>query len=601
MYPPQLSSCSASAHRAADRRSSPRSVAAGMLALLWLTLRLLEHPRRSLLRGGASLGAGHQRRAPRERLDSARVRAGSASGGIANAVGRAGRRARPVRLGEARSSGRCSCGCSRRGDPRRSPLAVVDRRCRDARVRGRRSASTGSDGYPDLLRRLVRHPVSRTATRSWAWLRLLGLPRRRWGEGSRSSLGGAAARRLRRARATRRRASLVHLRGGCDARPEPDRLAALPRRAARAALRSARPRFSVIWLLPGPALGQPEAAATPEGLRPSRRRSWQRFWSSSSCVRDRRRRSQASLSLRSDPGRVVRGSRGRGDSITLARVAPGSIVLCGAVFRRSSWPCSSPLRSTTTRSAEDFQQFYRAAVAILHGRTPYRQLGTVPQAVWGGPYPYPPLAGAGHDSAHCALPQRSRTGHDGASRRGGSRDPVRARGARLALLRRRPSLAATSSPPIQTGNITLRWGSARRSRGGTETGSCRLPQLVGSRSPRSSFLWPLVVWLAATNGRRAPSPHLPMGVGLPRHVVGASSVSTASWDYPDRLRRLDQTLGEDSYTTYIVGLDAGLPSAGCTAALAGLGRRRTGGSRRYRATRVTSARRSSSRCALPSR
>ncbi len=32
-------------------------------------------------------------------------------------------------------------------------------------------------------------------------------------------------------------------------------------------------------------------------------------------------------------------------------------------------------------------------------------------------------------------------------------------------------------------------------------------------------------------------------------------------DYPSLLRRLEDAVGEDSYTAYIVGLDAGLPSA----------------------------------------
>ena len=75
------------------------------------------------------------------------------------------------------------------------------------------------------------------------------------------------------------------------------------------------------------------------------------------------------------------------------------------------------------------------------------------------------------------------------------------------------------------------------------------------------FLWPLVVWLAAT--RRYAS------AGL-RVRQSASALLLVSWaaigfaglvDYPDLLRRLEDVVGDDSYTAYIVGLDLGLPSA----------------------------------------
>ena len=89
--------------------SSPCSSTAGLLALLWLTLRMLGIRRRSLLCGGAALGAVGERRAPREHLDSARVRAGGrvavSRHGVAAGRGRSGWRSR-----RSSSCGRCSCG-----------------------------------------------------------------------------------------------------------------------------------------------------------------------------------------------------------------------------------------------------------------------------------------------------------------------------------------------------------------------------------------------------------------------------------------------------------------------------------------------------------
>ena len=84
------------------------------------------------------------------------------------------------------------------------------------------------------------------------------------------------------------------------------------------------------------------------------------------------------------------------------------------------------------------------------------------------------------------------------------------------------------------------------------------------------FLWPMVVWFAAT--RR-------MLTALATVAVGAA-VLVASWavigfagltDYPHLLSRLDDLVGDNSYTLYIVGLDLGLSSAVARALWLGVG------------------------------
>jgi hypothetical protein len=74
------------------------------------------------------------------------------------------------------------------------------------------------------------------------------------------------------------------------------------------------------------------------------------------------------------------------------------------------------------------------------------------------------------------------------------------------------------------------------------------------------FLWPLVVWLAATRRRLAAV--LACAIGallllLPWAAIGFDGMR----DYPSLLRSLEDTVGEDSYTAYIVALDLGASPA----------------------------------------
>ena len=130
------------------------------------------------------------------------------------------------------SSGRCSCGRSRRVGSARSRSQSGS----GALVTLVAWAIIGFAGlaeYPDLLERLSEIQSERSYS-IVGMASTLGLAegvgqrrdaRRRW----------RAARRLRRARSARRRGAVVHVRGRGDARAEPDRLAALPRPAPRAA------------------------------------------------------------------------------------------------------------------------------------------------------------------------------------------------------------------------------------------------------------------------------------------------------------------------------------------------------------------------------
>ena len=205
----------------------------------------------------------------------------------------------------------------------------------------------------------------------------------------------------------------------------------------------------------------------------------------------------------------------------------------------------------------DFWQFRAAADAILRGESPYLP-ASEPLTAWGGPYPYPPLP------ALVALPFTALSQHAAGL-------VVMATLVAVAVLTLRvldvqdwrcyglvlmwpPVISA-----IQTGNLTLWFALACaltwRYRDRPAVGATA----IGVTLAAKFFLWPVLVWMGST--RR-------MLTALATAVVGAT-VLLASWavigfaglvDYPHLLSRLEQLVGEDSYTLYIVGLDAGLPS-----------------------------------------
>jgi glycosyl transferase family 87 len=206
----------------------------------------------------------------------------------------------------------------------------------------------------------------------------------------------------------------------------------------------------------------------------------------------------------------------------------------------------------------DFWQFRAAAQAILRGESPYLP-ASEPLTSWGGPYPYPPLP------AFLAIPSTA-VSHQAAGLVVMA-SLVVAAGATLWTLEVRDwrcyGLALLWPPvisAIQTGNLTLWFALACALTWRYRHRPAVAAVSIGITLAAKFFLWPLVVWMAST--RRLLS-------ALATVVVGAI-VLLASWavigfagmtDYPHLLRRLEALVGDDSYTLYIVGLDAGLPSA----------------------------------------
>lgn len=208
--------------------------------------------------------------------------------------------------------------------------------------------------------------------------------------------------------------------------------------------------------------------------------------------------------------------------------------------------------------AIDFRQFYRAAAAILGGDSPYRLAGE-PLTAWGGPYPYPPLP------ALVVTPLTAL--------------PLEVAGVLVMAVLVMVAVAIPFVlgvrdwrcyglvllwPPvisaIQTGNLTLPLGLAAALTWRFRDRPLPVSASIGLTLAAKFFLWPLVVWLAAT--RRFTSAALACAVGAGLLLVSWAAIGFSGLvDYPDLLRKLEDTVGDDSYTAYIVGLDVGLPSA----------------------------------------
>ena len=212
--------------------------------------------------------------------------------------------------------------------------------------------------------------------------------------------------------------------------------------------------------------------------------------------------------------------------------------------------------------ATDFRQFYGAASAILRVESPY--LDSVDSlTMWGGPFPYPPLP------ALLATPLTAL--------------PLEAAGLLVMAVLVIVALAVPWVldvrdwrcygllllwPPvisaIQTGNVTLWFALAAAIAWRFRDRVLPASAAVGVTLAAKFFLWPLVVWLAAT--RRALSAVLTCAIGVGLLALSWAVIGFAGLvDYPELLRRLDRAVGEDSYTVYIVGLDLGVPSVAARA------------------------------------
>jgi hypothetical protein len=118
---------------------------------------------------------------------------------------------------------------------------------------------------------------------------------------------------------------------------------------------------------------------------------------------------------------------------------------------------------------------------------------------------------------------------------------------------------------IQTGNLTLPLALAaavvwrlRDRRSGASV-------VVGTALAVKLFLWPLAVWLAAT--RRVATALWSLAIGVACLLLSWAVIGFAGLvEYPGLLRRLDDAVGRDAYTLYVLGLDLGLPSPAARAA-----------------------------------
>jgi hypothetical protein len=112
---------------------------------------------------------------------------------------------------------------------------------------------------------------------------------------------------------------------------------------------------------------------------------------------------------------------------------------------------------------------------------------------------------------------------------------------------------------IQTGNLTLWLALACAVAWRFRDRRAYASASIGITLAAKFFLWPLVVWFAAT--RRVASAVLTCVIGTGLLLLSWAAIGFAGFvDYPHLLQRLDDLVGEDSYTLYVVGLDLGLPS-----------------------------------------
>jgi hypothetical protein len=207
--------------------------------------------------------------------------------------------------------------------------------------------------------------------------------------------------------------------------------------------------------------------------------------------------------------------------------------------------------------AMDLRQFYAAAEAILSGESPYLA-PDAPLLPWGGPYPYPPLP------ALLVVPLTAL--------------PFETAGLLLMACLVVVALAIPFTlgvrdwrcyglvllwPPvisaIQTSNVTLWMGLALAITWRYRERVLPAALGVGLTLATKFFLWPVVIWLAAT--RRHLSALCSVAVGAVVLVASWAVIGFAGLvDYPSMLEQLEHAVGDDSYTAYIVGLDLGLPS-----------------------------------------
>ncbi len=206
--------------------------------------------------------------------------------------------------------------------------------------------------------------------------------------------------------------------------------------------------------------------------------------------------------------------------------------------------------------AIDFHQFYRGAEAILDGENPYPS-ADVPLTASGRPYIYPPFP-AIVSMPFTVLPLEVAA--------------LVVMSVQVLVVLAIPLVLGVRDwrcyglvflwPPvisaIQTGNVTLLFALAAALAWRFRDRPLPVSASLGLTLATKFVLWPLVVWLAAT--RRWTSAVLTCAVGAGLALLSWAAIGfTGFAGYPDLLRRLEDTVGGDAYTTYVVALDLGAP------------------------------------------
>jgi alpha-1,2-mannosyltransferase len=205
--------------------------------------------------------------------------------------------------------------------------------------------------------------------------------------------------------------------------------------------------------------------------------------------------------------------------------------------------------------ATDFRQFYQAAHAILQGQSPYEALDVT---AWGGPYPYPPFPAIMTVPLTVLSPQAA---------------GLLVMATLVVVALAVPFVLGVRDwrcfglilvwPPviqaIQTANVSLWFALAAALAWRFRERVLPVSMAIGITLATKFFLWPLAVWLAAT--RKFVAAALSLFVAAVLLVLSWAVIGFAGFlDYPNLLHQLEQTVGDDSYTTYILGLDLGVPS-----------------------------------------
>ena len=218
--------------------------------------------------------------------------------------------------------------------------------------------------------------------------------------------------------------------------------------------------------------------------------------------------------------------------------------------------------------ATDFRQYYAAAEAILRGESPYGATGD-PLTPWGGPYPYPPLLALLAAPLTILSLQAAGLAVMGVLVLVALAVPwflgVRDWRCYGLLLMWPPVISA-----IQTANVTLWFALAAAIAWCCRDRLAPVALGIGLTLAAKFFLWPLVIWMALT--RRVWTAVATCVVGAVILVLSWSVIGFAGFvEYPALLRKLEDTVGGDSYTAHVVGLDVGLPSGVSRAVWLGVG------------------------------